>query len=223
VSQKSLVILISGSGTNLQAIIDAVKQGRINASIAAVISNRADAKGLKRALRENITTAVIDQKEYPDRTAYDEALIAEIDKYSPNLVVLAGFMRILSDKFINHYLNAILNVHPSLLPEFKGLHTHRRALQASKQVHGASVHFVNNELDSGPVVIQAQVPVLPGDTEETLGRRVLQQEHIIYPMAIAWYIEGRLEINDNDVLLDNTILHRPVIWKENQLVFSQRH
>lgn len=215
--------MISGSGTNLQAIIDAVKQGQINASIAAVISNRADARGLQRALRENINTAVIDQSKYHDRTAYDEALIAEIDKYNPDLVVLAGFMRILSDSFISHYADAILNIHPSLLPEFKGLHTHRRVLESSKQVHGASVHFVSNELDSGPVVIQAQVPVLPGDTEETLGGRVLQQEHIIYPMAIAWYIEGRLQVNDNEVLLDNKVLHRPVLWKENQLVYSQKH
>lgn len=222
-TQKSIVILISGSGTNLQAIIDAVKQGQINAGIAAVISNRADARGLQRALRENINTAVIDQSEHQDRTAYDEALIAEIDKYSPDLVVLAGFMRILSDRFISHYADAILNIHPSLLPEFKGLHTHRRALESSKQVHGASVHFVSNELDSGPVVIQAQVPVLPGDTEEILGGRVLQQEHIIYPIAIAWYIEGRLRVNDNEVLLDNKVLHRPVLWKENQLVIPQQH
>jgi phosphoribosylglycinamide formyltransferase 1 len=223
VTQKSIVILISGSGTNLQAIIDAVKQGRIHGSIAAVISNRADAMGLQRAQRENINTAIVDQNEYPDRTAYDEALIAEIDKYNPGLVVLAGFMRILSDKFISHYQDAILNIHPSLLPDFKGLHTHRRVLESSRQVHGASVHFVSNELDSGPVVIQAQVPVLPGDTEETLGGRVLQQEHIIYPMAIAWYIEGRLQLKDNEVLLDNKVLHRPVLWKENQLVFSQQH
>jgi len=223
VTQKSIVILISGSGTNLQAIIDAVKQGRINASIAAVISNRADARGLQRAQRESITTAVIDQSKYSDRIAYDEALIAEIDKYNPDLVVLAGFMRILSDRFISHYRNTILNIHPSLLPEFKGLHTHLRALESSNQVHGASVHFVDNELDSGPVVIQAEVPVLANDTEETLAERVLRQEHIIYPMAIAWYIEGRLEVNDNEVLLDNNVLHRPVLWKEKQLVFSQQH
>jgi phosphoribosylglycinamide formyltransferase-1 len=219
VAQKSIVILISGSGTNLQAIIDAVKQGRINAAIAAVISNRADARGLQRARHENINTAVIDQNEYPDRIAYDDALIAEIDKHDPDLVVLAGFMRILSAKFINHYPDAILNIHPSLLPEFKGLDTHRRVLESSRPVHGASVHFVSNELDSGPVVIQAQVPVLPGDTEEILGERVLQQEHIIYPMAIAWFIDGRLEVYDNEVLLDKNVLHRPVLWKENQLVF----
>ena len=215
--------MISGNGSNLQAIIDAVNQGRINATIAAVISNRADAYGLQRAQRAKIRTELVEQQEHQDRASYDEALISKIDKYKPDLVVLAGFMRILSDKFISHYQDAILNIHPSLLPEFKGLHTHRRALESSTQTHGASVHFVSNELDSGPVVIQAEVPVLPDDTEDTLSRRVLQQEHIIYPQAIAWYIEGRLEVNHNQVLLDNNVLHRPVLWKENQLVFSQQH
>jgi phosphoribosylglycinamide formyltransferase-1 len=223
VAQKSIVILISGSGSNLQAIIDAVDQGQIKATIAAVISNRADAYGLQRAQRAKITTELVEQKDHQDRASYDDALISKIDKYKPDLVVLAGFMRILSDKFISHYRDAILNIHPSLLPEFKGLHTHRRALESSRQIHGASVHFVSNELDSGPVVIQAEVPVLPDDTEDTLSGRVLQQEHIIYPLAIAWYIEGRLEVNDNEVLLDNNVLHRPVLWKENQLVFSPQH
>ena len=222
-TQKSIVILISGTGTNLQAIIDGVKQGRIDASIAAVISNRADARGLQRAQHENIHTAVIEQKAYPDRAAYDQALIAEIDQYKPDLIVLAGFMRILTDSFIDHYQDAILNIHPSLLPEFKGLHTHRRALEASKKVHGASVHFVNNELDSGPVVIQAEVSVAADDTEETLAARVLQQEHVIYPMAIAWHIDGRLKLNSNKVLLDDKPLERPALWKENQLIFSEKH
>ena len=221
-AQKSIVILISGSGTNLQAIINAVKQGQISASIAAVISNRADARGLQRARRENIHTEVIEQNEYPDRTAYDEALIAEIDRHEPDLVVLAGFMRILSDAFISHYHDAILNIHPSLLPEFKGLHTHRRVLESSKQVHGASVHFVSNELDSGPVVIQAEVPVMPGDTENSLAERVLNQEHLIYPLAISWYIEGRLKVNGNTILLDDKVLHEPVQWKAEQPVISEQ-
>ena len=221
-AQKSIVILISGRGTNLQSIIDAVKEGSINAVISAVISNRPDAKGLERARLENIDAVVIDQNEYDDRIAYDRALIAKIDEYAPDLIVLAGFMRILSEEFIQHFDNMILNIHPSLLPEFKGLHTHRRALEAGKKVHGASVHFVSNELDSGPVVLQAEIPVLPGDTEEILANRVLQQEHIIYPMAIAWYIDGRLVINDNKVRLDNSVLNRPVLWKENQLDFSQQ-
>ena len=221
-TEKSIVILISGSGTNLQAIIDAVNQGHINATIAAVISNRADAKGLQRAEHAQIKTALIDQKAYQSHTSYDDALISEIDKHKPDLIVLAGYMRILSDKFISHYQDAILNIHPSLLPEFKGLHTHRRALEASKKVHGASVHFVRNELDSGPIVIQAEVPVLADDTEEFLAGRVLLQEHAIYPMAIAWYIDGRLKLNDNKVLLDNKVLNGPVLWEAEQLIFSDR-
>lgn len=214
--------MISGSGTNLQAIIDAIKQGRINATIAAVISNRSDAKGLDRARREHINAVVIDQNKDDDRISYDRRLISEIDKYNPDLVVLAGFMRILSDQFISHYRDAILNIHPSLLPDFKGLDTHRRALEARRQTHGASVHFVSNELDSGPVVIQAEVPVLANDTVESLASRVLQQEHIIYPMAIAWFIDNRLKLNGNQVMLDGDELHRPALWKTDQLIFSEQ-
>ena len=221
-AQKSIVILISGSGTNLQAIIDAVTAGQINGSISAVISNRADAKGLDRARQRHINAVIIDQNEYDDRASYDQALIAEIDRYQPDLIVLAGFMRILSEEFISHFNNIILNIHPSLLPEFKGLHTHRRALEASKKTHGASVHFVSNELDSGPVVIQAEVPVLANDTEDALAVRVLRQEHVIYPMAISWYIDGRLEVNGNTVLLDGKVLHRPVLWQANQPVISEQ-
>ena len=214
--------MISGSGTNLQAIIDAVNHGQINATISAVISNRADASGLQRAQRAQIKTELIEQKDYQDRASYDEALISNIDKYKPDLILLAGFMRILSEKFISHYQDAILNIHPSLLPEFKGLHTHRRVLESSRQIHGASVHFVSNELDSGPVVIQAEVPVLGDDTEESLAGRVLQQEHVIYPMAIAWFIDGRLKLNGNKALLDNIELHRPALWKADQLIFSEQ-
>jgi phosphoribosylglycinamide formyltransferase-1 len=221
VTQKSIVILISGSGTNLQAIIDAVNEGRINARIAAVISNRADAKGLQRARQARINTIVVDAKNHDDRVSYDQALVSAIDEIDPDLIVLAGFMRILSDMFIDHYQGRIMNIHPSLLPEFKGLHTHRRALESSAQRHGASVHFVSNELDSGPVVIQAEVPVLPDDNEESLAARVLQQEHIIYPMVIAWYIDGRLEYSGDKILLDNKPLHRPALWKADQLILSE--
>ena len=220
-AQKSIVILISGSGTNLQAIIDAVSSGLIKAKISAVISNRPEAMGLQRAQRAHIDTVVVDQHNFTDRDAYDRALMAEIDRHSPDLIVLAGFMRILSDEFISHYQHSILNIHPSLLPEFKGLHTHRRALEAGRLQHGASVHFVSNELDSGPVVIQAEVTVLDSDTEESLAERVLRQEHVIYPMAIAWYVDGRLALDDNNVLLDNKILHRPALWKADQLIFSE--
>lgn len=220
-AKPSFVVLISGSGTNLQAIIDAVNNGRIDAVISAVISNRADAKGLQRARQAQIETVVVDQKEHQDRAAYDRALVSIIDTFAPDLVVLAGFMRILSDEFISHYEHRILNIHPSLLPEFKGLHTHRRALQAAKQVHGASVHFVSNELDSGPIVIQAEIPVLKNDTEESLAQRVLQQEHVIYPVAIALFVDGRLETNGNHVLLDGKVLHRPLLWKSDQLVVPE--
>jgi len=213
--------LISGRGSNLQAIIDAARQGRIDARIAAVISNRADAAGLRLAEQAGIDTVVVDQKKYSNRTDYDHALIATIDIYNPDLVVLAGFMRILSDRFVQHYRDRVLNIHPSLLPEFKGLHTHRRALEAAAQIHGASVHFVSNELDSGPVVLQAQVPVLSNDTESSLAARVLEHEHIIYPIVIAWFIDGRLEVTDGQVMLDNRRLNRPAQWKSNQLVLTE--
>ena len=222
VTSKSIVVLISGSGTNLQAIIDAVNNGSINANIAAVISNRPDAPGLERARKAGIKTVAIDQKAIPDRDQFDQALIDEIEKHGADLIVLAGFMRILTEKFINRFEHRIINIHPSLLPEFKGLNTHRRVLEAGKLRHGASVHFVNIELDDGPVVIQAEVPVLPDDTEQSLAARVLEQEHIIYLMAIAWYIDGRLEVNDNNILLDKSILRRPALWKANQLIFSEQ-
>jgi phosphoribosylglycinamide formyltransferase-1 len=222
VAQKTIVILISGCGTNLQAIIDAVEAEQIKASISAVISNRADAEGLHRSRQQHINAVVIDQNKYHDRASYDRALISEIDTYKPDLIVLAGFMRILSDEFISHFQHRILNIHPSLLPEFKGLHTHRKALEASKQHHGASVHFVSNELDSGPVVLQAEVPVLENDTEASLAARVLHQEHVIYPMAIAWYIDGRLKLNGNKVLLNNKVLPRPALWKADQLILSEQ-
>jgi phosphoribosylglycinamide formyltransferase-1 len=221
VAQKSIVILISGRGTNLQSIIDAVKDGGIKARISAVISNRPDAKGLQRARDEDINAVVIDQTQYEDRSTYDRALIAKIDEYAPDLIVLAGFMRILSEEFIRHFDSMILNIHPSLLPEFKGLHTHRRALEAGKKVHGASVHFVSNELDSGPVVIQVEVPVLPGDTEDTLAERILQQEHVIYPQAISWFVEERLKLNGNTILLDGNALNEPVLWKADRLLIQQ--
>jgi phosphoribosylglycinamide formyltransferase-1 len=212
-TRKSLVVLISGSGTNLQAIIDAVGDGRINARIAAVISNREDAAGLERAHAAGIATHFIDPGRFNDRDAYDRQLIDCIDSLAPDLIVLAGFMRILSEAFITHYADRILNIHPSLLPALKGLHTHQRALDAGLDRHGASVHFVSNELDSGPVVIQAQVPVLATDTETSLAARVLEREHEIYPLAIGWFVDGRLEYAGSKVLLDRNPLSEPVLWK----------
>lgn len=215
--KKSLVVLISGSGSNLQAIINAVGNREIDATISAVISNRPGVKGLERAAQANIKTIVIDHTGFSEREAFDAALADQINKLQPDLIVLAGFMRILSSDFIEQHKNKILNIHPSLLPEFKGLNTHRRVIEAEEIAHGASVHFVSNELDSGPVVIQAEVPVLDDDDEATLSERVLQQEHIIYPMAIKWFIEGRLALINNQVHMDNKPIKQPAKWTSNQL------
>jgi phosphoribosylglycinamide formyltransferase-1 len=183
-----VVVLISGSGSNLQAIIDA----DLPITIRAVISNRADAYGLTRAEQAGIPTAVLDHKAYPDRESYDAALQELIDSYQPGLLVLAGFMRILSDGFVRHYEGRMINIHPSLLPKYRGLDTHARAIAAGDAEAGCSVHFVTPELDSGPIIIQARVPILEGDTPETLAARVLEQEHRIYPEAIRRFAEGEL-------------------------------
>ncbi|HEY0720538.1 MAG TPA: phosphoribosylglycinamide formyltransferase [Gammaproteobacteria bacterium] len=196
-----VVVLISGSGSNLQAIIDAA-QGDLPVEICAVISNRADAYGLERARNAGIPARVLSHQEYADRESYDEALMALIDSYQPQLVVLAGFMRILTVNFVRHYEGRLLNIHPSLLPRHKGLHTHQRAIEAGDKEHGATVHFVVPELDAGPLVLQAKVPVESDDTEERLAQRVLQQEHRIYPQALGWFAEGRLRLIDGIAHLD---------------------
>ncbi len=206
----SVVVLISGSGSNLQAIINDAA-GELPAKVAAVISNREDAYGLERARTAGIETRVLNHKPYANREAYDRALIKLIDSFQPDLVVLAGFMRILSPLFVQHYQGRLLNIHPSLLPRHKGLHTHRQALEAGDTVHGASVHFVTEELDGGPVILQAKVPVEAGDTEEQLAARVLKQEHIIYPQVISWFAEGRIAINNNQLEMDGKPLDSPVI------------
>jgi phosphoribosylglycinamide formyltransferase-1 len=200
----NIVVLISGGGSNLQSIIDHAAgpdQGLYR--IAAVVSNRAEAFGLERAKRAGIPTEVLNHRDFSTREAYDAALIEKIDGYRPELVVLAGFMRILSVDFVRHYQGRLLNIHPSLLPAFRGLHTHSRALEAGVAEHGATVHFVTEELDAGPIAIQARVPVLPGDSPETLAARVLQEEHRIYPQAIRWFAQGRLQLADGRALLDN--------------------
>lgn len=197
----NVVVLISGSGSNLQALIDS--QGDDNpARIRAVISNRADAYGLTRAQNAGIATQVLDHKAFAGREAFDSALIEAIDVFQPDLVVLAGFMRILTPAFVRHYAGRLLNIHPSLLPLYKGLHTHQRALEAGDAEHGCSVHFVTEELDGGPLVIQAVVPVQPGDTAESLAMRVHMQEHRIYPMAVRWFAEGRLRLGAAGAMLD---------------------
>jgi len=208
VNKKSLVVLISGSGSNLQAIIDAVAKQQIDATISTVISNRTSAYGLQRATEANIRTIVIDHTGFTQRKDFDIALSRQLGELKPDLVALAGFMRILSDDFIEQNKGKILNIHPSLLPEFKGLDTHRRVIEAGKTMHGASVHFVDNELDSGPVVLQAEIAVENND-EQTLAKRVLEQEHIIYPVAIQWFIEGRLTLVNNKVSLDNIPMQQP--------------
>ncbi|MDE2089171.1 MAG: phosphoribosylglycinamide formyltransferase [Gammaproteobacteria bacterium] len=206
-----LVVLISGRGSNLQSIIDAHERGALPVEIRSVISNRPGAPGLERARRAGIATRVLDHKTFPDRQAFDRALMALIDAYDARLVVLAGFMRVLGPEFVRHYQGRLLNIHPSLLPALRGLHTHERALRAGLMEHGASVHFVTDDLDGGPVIVQARVPVLPGDDAERLAARVLAQEHRIYPLAIRWFVEGRLRLDNGRLLLDGAPLPAPVV------------
>ncbi len=198
-TMKNIVILISGRGSNMEAIVRAAQQEKWPARVVAVVSNRADAGGLQFAAENGIATAVVANKDYPNRDAFDFALQQMIDSYAPDLVVLAGFMRILGASFTANYTNRILNIHPSLLPSFVGLHTHQQALDAGVKVHGASVHFVTSLLDHGPIVAQATVPVLEDDTADTLAQRVLAQEHQIYPRAVRWFVEGKLAIVDGRV------------------------
>lgn len=187
-ADKNVVILISGRGSNMEALLEA----NLPARVAAVISNEPGARGLDAARRRNLPTAVVDHRAFGNRAAFDAALANEIDRHSPHLVLLAGFMRILTAAFVRAYEGRLLNIHPSLLPAFPGLDTHRRALQAGVRIHGCTVHFVTVELDHGPIVIQAAVPVLPDDTEDALAARVLNEEHRIYPQAVRWFCEGRL-------------------------------
>jgi phosphoribosylglycinamide formyltransferase-1 len=206
-NKLSLVALISGRGSNLRAIIEAADP---LVAIRAVISNRPQAPGLAYAQQANIPTEVIDHKAYSSRQAFDMALQSKIDDYQPQLVILAGFMRILSPEFVAHYRGRLLNIHPSLLPAFKGLHTHRSVLESNVKEHGASVHFVTEDLDAGPVIIQARVPVLPDDDEERLAARVLQKEHRIYPQAIHWFATERLQLQGNLAMLDGKPITDPL-------------
>ncbi len=213
----SLVVLISGDGSNLQAIIDAIKNNELNAQIKAVISNQVSAGGLDRATRENITSHVVEHKSYPSRETFDQAMSQIIDAARADLVVLAGFMRILSKPFIEHYQHRLINIHPSLLPKYKGLNTHQQVLDNNDTIHGASVHYVSHELDSGPVVIQAEISVFAADTAETLAARVLDEEHQIYPIVIQMIADGRLSFDNNQLNLDDKPLTSALLWKKNQL------
>jgi len=198
-AMKNIVILISGRGSNMEAVVRAAQSQAWPARVAAVISNKADAKGLAFAEANGIPTAVVPSKDYPDRAGFDAALQRAIDRFSPDLVVLAGFMRILTAPFVEHYAGRMLNIHPSLLPAFPGLDTHRKALEAGVREHGATVHFVTAELDHGPMVAQARIAVLPGDTEDSLAARVLVEEHRLYPYAIGLFVEDRLSIEQGGV------------------------
>ncbi|MCS3513467.1 MULTISPECIES: phosphoribosylglycinamide formyltransferase [Pseudomonas] len=201
-----VVVLLSGTGSNLQALIDSTRTGDSPVRIAAVISNRSDAYGLQRARDAGIETRSLDHKAFEGREAFDSALVELIDAFTPKLVVLAGFMRILSADFVRHYEGRLLNIHPSLLPKYKGMHTHQRALDAGDSEHGCSVHFVTEELDGGPLVVQAVVPVESDDSAQTLAQRVHTQEHRIYPLAVRWFAEGRLILGNQGALLDGQLL-----------------
>jgi phosphoribosylglycinamide formyltransferase-1 len=206
-----VVVLVSGRGSNLKAIAARADAGELPIRIEAVISDRADAGALEWARDRGIPAAVLSPRDFADREAYDRALGDLVEGYAPQLVVLAGFMRILSDEFVLRFSGRMLNIHPSLLPRYPGLHTHRRALEAGDAEHGASVHFVTPELDGGPVVLQARVPVLPGDDEDTLAARVLREEHVIYPRCVGWFAAGRLALRDGAVWLDGKPLDAPVM------------
>jgi phosphoribosylglycinamide formyltransferase-1 len=205
----AVVVLISGSGTNLQALIDAAAGGA-PFRIAAVVSNRPGVRGLERAAAAGIETRVLDHTDFPDRTGFDAALAERVAALRPGLVVLAGFMRILTDAFVERFSGRLINIHPSLLPAFQGLHTHRRALEAGISEHGASVHFVTPELDGGPVIAQIRVPVEPGDSEAALGARVLRHEHVLLPQVVTWFAEGRLALRDGRVWFDGEPRTRPL-------------
>jgi phosphoribosylglycinamide formyltransferase-1 len=194
---KSVVILISGRGSNMRSIVEA----GLGANVRAVISNRPDAGGLAYARDHGIATAVVDHTQHPDRAAFDHALAQEIDRHAPDLVVLAGFMRILTPGFVEHYAGRMINIHPSLLPAFTGLHTHRRAIEAGCRIAGVTVHFVTGELDGGPIIAQTAVPVLAGDDETTLAARVLAQEHLLYPRVVRWFLEERLTLQHGRAVL----------------------
>ena len=205
-----LVVLISGRGSNLQAILDQAVSGELPVEVAAVVSNRPSVHGLERARQAGVPALELDHKRFADRPEFEAALIETIDRQQPDLVVLAGFMRVLTAGFTEHYRGRLLNIHPSLLPKFRGLHTHERAIAAGETEHGASIHFVTAELDGGPVIVQARVPVLPGDDPDALAARVLEQEHRLYPLAIRWFAEQRLRLEGEQVWFDGQPLVEPL-------------
>ncbi len=209
--QRKLVVLISGRGSNMQTIHEQIVAGKINARMSAVISNNPDAAGLQYAAEQGIKNEVLDHTDFSDREMFDLALMDLVDLYEPDYLILAGFMRILSRGFVEHYHGRLINIHPSLLPKFKGLHTHKRAIEAGESEHGASVHFVTPDLDAGPVLMQTKIPVRPADNEESLERAVLQMEHQLYPAAIALLCEGLVKQGDGCVMYDGEKLEAPLL------------
>ena len=209
-----VVVLVSGSGSNLQAIMDAAQRGEISAQVQTVISDQPDAPGLQRAARAGIPQECIPGGNYPDRAAYDAALGRRLTELSPDLVVLAGFMRILTADLVNPWCGRMLNIHPSLLPDYRGLHTHRRVLEAGEQFHGTTVHYVTGELDGGPIIARSRLRIGDGDNEESLVKRILAMEHRMYPQVIGWIAQGRLRLNDGQVELDGKRLERPLLTDE---------
>ena len=211
VNLSSIAVLISGSGSNLQAIIDNVQRCTIKAQICCVISNNPNAYGLVRAIQAKIPTHVVDHKGFSTREEFEKELVNVLMVYNVNFVVLAGFMRVLSHYFVTKYKDKILNIHPSLLPKFPGLHTHQRAIDASEKIHGCSVHLVTTELDQGSLIMQATVPVKKSDNPDDLAKRVLVKEHLIYPLTIKWLIQNKLSIKEGKIYLDNKFIDRPII------------
>jgi phosphoribosylglycinamide formyltransferase 1 len=212
-----IVVLVSGRGSNLQALIEAQRRGQLDGGhIRAVVSNRPDAFALQRARRNGIAIEIVDHRAFVDRDTFDRELLARVEAHHPELIVLAGFMRLLTPFFIDRFKGRILNIHPSLLPEFRGLHTHERALEAGVKQHGCSVQFVNEDLDTGPVIIQAKVALHPDDDASRLAARVLRCEHKIYPLAVRWFCEGRLEQVGDQVFLDGAPLREPLMLDERE-------
>jgi phosphoribosylglycinamide formyltransferase-1 len=215
-SKLCAAVLISGGGTNLQAFIDEVAAGQLELDLSVVLSNRPDAAGLERARNANITVECIRHQDYAQRALYDAALVETLDQYQPDVIILAGFMRILTGTFVDHFSGRVLNIHPSLLPKFPGLDTHQRAIDAGEKCHGSTVHFVTEDLDGGPPIIQGQVAVMPGDSPAELAARVLAVEHKIYPEAARLFAAGRIECRDGSAWLDGERLTEPLKWPENQ-------
>jgi phosphoribosylglycinamide formyltransferase-1 len=213
-SNLCAAVLISGSGTNLQAFIDEVAAGQLDLDLSVVLSNRPDAAGLVRARKANISVECIRHQDFPQRELFDAALVETLDKYQPDLIILAGFMRILTNTFVNHFSGRVLNIHPSLLPKFPGLDTHQRAIDAGEEWHGSTVHFVTEELDGGPAIIQGRVPVMPDDSATELAARVLDVEHRIYPEAARMFAAGRLECRDGSAWFDGDRLSEPLLFSE---------